>query len=102
MSIMGGIGMLSAGLIGSPGLGYCKDRFSGEELRKVDSAIYEDYKSEKPSTFLNLASTEVFGLDGKKLGDAKKELEKALLKTLLWRRIRRAIEKRSRLTRTFP
>lgn len=77
MSIMGGIGMLSAGLIGSPGLGYCKDRFSGEELRKVDSAIYEDYKSEKPSTFLNLASTEVFGLDGKKLGDAKKELEKS-------------------------
>src|SRR5688572_11985324 len=31
MSIIGGIGMLSAGLVGSPGLGYCKDRFAGEE-----------------------------------------------------------------------
>jgi MFS family permease len=29
MSIMGGIGMLSAGLIGGPGLGYAKDRFTG-------------------------------------------------------------------------
>jgi hypothetical protein len=39
MSIMGGIGMLSAGLIGGPGLGYCKDRFSGEELRKVSPEL---------------------------------------------------------------
>jgi MFS family permease len=71
MSIMGGIGMLSAGIIGGPGLGYCKDRFAGEELKKVDAALYASYKAEKPSTFLNLESTAVFGLDGKKLGDAK-------------------------------
>ncbi len=76
MSIMGGIGMLSAGLIGGPGLGYCKDRFAGEELNKADSAIYAEYKAEKPSTFLNLASTEAFGLDGKKLGEAKDAKEK--------------------------
>ena len=31
ISIMGGIGMMSAGLIGSPGLGYFKDRYAGEE-----------------------------------------------------------------------
>jgi MFS family permease len=76
MSIMGGIGMLSAGLIGGPGLGYCKDRFAGEELNKADSAIYAEYKAEKPSTFLNLASTEAYGLDGKKLGEAKDAKEK--------------------------
>jgi MFS family permease len=76
MSIMGGIGMLSAGLIGGPGLGYCKDRFAGEELNKADSAIYAEYKAEKASTFLNLASTEAFGLDGKKLGEAKDAKEK--------------------------
>jgi DHA2 family metal-tetracycline-proton antiporter-like MFS transporter len=29
ISIMGGIGMLSAGIIGAPGLGYAKDRFAG-------------------------------------------------------------------------
>ncbi len=71
MSIMGGIGMLSAGLIGGPGLGYAKDRFSGEELAKADPAVYAEYKSETPSTFLNIPATAAFGLDGKKLAAAK-------------------------------
>ena len=71
MSIMGGIGMLSAGLIGGPGLGYCKDRFAGETLKAADVAIYEQYKSEKPSLFLNLPITETFGLDGPKVAAAR-------------------------------
>lgn len=72
MSIMGGIGMLSAGLIGSPGLGYCKDRFAGEALQKTSPELFESYKAEKPSKFLNLDATVTYGLDGAKLGDAKK------------------------------
>jgi MFS family permease len=71
MSIMGGIGMLSAGLIGGPGLGYCKDRFAGEELKKANAALYEEYKASTSSTFLNLSATEIWGLDGKKLAEAK-------------------------------
>ncbi len=71
MSIMGGIGMLSAGLIGGPGLGYCKDRFAGEELKKADAALFEEYKAPQPSKFLNIDSTAALGLDGKKLGEAK-------------------------------
>ncbi|MBG7606897.1 MAG: MFS transporter [Verrucomicrobia bacterium] len=71
MSIMGGIGMLSAGLIGGPGLGYSKDRFAGEELKKADSALYEEYKAETPSAFLNIPATKAFGLDGTKLAEAK-------------------------------
>jgi MFS family permease len=71
MSIMGGIGMLSAGLIGGPGLGYCKDRFAGEALNKQSPAIYAEYKSETPSRFLNLPITEVYGLDGKKVAVAR-------------------------------
>jgi MFS family permease len=74
MSIMGGIGMLSAGLIGGPGLGYGKDRFAGEELKNADAALYAEYKAEKPSAFLNIKSTEVHGLDGKKLGEANDRL----------------------------
>ncbi|MFM7098688.1 MAG: MFS transporter [Gemmataceae bacterium] len=74
MSIMGGIGMLSAGLIGGPGLGYCKDRFAGEALNKSNAALYAEYKAKEPSTFLNLSSTEAFGLDGKKLGEANDKL----------------------------
>ena len=72
MSIMGGIGMLSAGLIGGPGLGYSKDRFAGEALKAADAAIYEQYKSETPSRFLNLPASEVFGLDGGKVAAARK------------------------------
>ena len=74
MSIMGGIGMMSAGLIGSPGLGYAKDRFSAEELEKTAPEIYAEYKAESTSSFLFFK--DVNGLDGTKLGDAKKAEEK--------------------------
>jgi MFS family permease len=76
MSIMGGIGMLSAGLIGGPGLGYAKDRFAGEALAKADAALYEQYKAPQPSKFLNLEATAAFGLDGTKLAEAKAAKEK--------------------------
>jgi hypothetical protein len=76
MSIMGGIGMLSAGLIGGPGLGYCKDRFAGEALNKADAALYSEYKAAQPSQFLNLDFTSAYGLDGTKLAAAKEAKEK--------------------------
>ncbi len=71
MSVMGGIGMLSAGLIGGPGLGYGKDRFASAELQRVNPALYEEYKAEAPSEFLGLEASRVYGLDGKKLAAAK-------------------------------
>ncbi len=74
ISIMGGIGMMSAGLVGSKGLGYFKDRYSGEEVAKVDAALFDKYKAEKPSHFPPFPPAT--GLDGKLLGaakDAKKE-----------------------------
>jgi MFS family permease len=76
MSIMGGIGMMSAGLIGTPGLGYAKDRFTGESLKASDAALYEEYKAAKPSTFLNIPSSSSFGLDGQKLAAAKEAKDK--------------------------
>ncbi len=75
ISIMGGIGMMSAGLIGSPGLGYAKDRFTGEALKTADAAVFEQYKADKPSKFLTFA--DATGLDGKKLGDVQSTLNKA-------------------------
>jgi len=77
ISIMGGIGMMSAGLIGAPGLGYFKDRYSGEELQKVDASVFAAYKAEKESKFLPLVFPAATGLDGKKLGDVQKNLEAA-------------------------
>lgn len=69
ISIMGGIGMMSAGMLGSPGLGYAKDRFASEELNQANPAAYAEYKSATPSKFL--VFKEVNGLDGAKLGAAK-------------------------------
>ena len=69
MSIMGGIGMMSAGLLGGPGLGYAKDRFTAEHLQTTAPAIYEQYKAPTPSKFLFL--DEVHGLDGTKLSQAQ-------------------------------
>src|SRR5262249_15990199 len=75
ISIMGGIGMMSAGLIGSTGLGYAKDRFAGNELKKANLAAFENYKAANPSK--SLCFGEVHGLDGKKLGEVQQNLAKA-------------------------
>jgi hypothetical protein len=72
ISIMGGIGMMSAGLVGSPGLGYFKDRYAGEELKATSPSLYEEYKSDKPSRFF--VFPEVHGLDGRKLGEVQEAM----------------------------
>ena len=74
MSIMGGIGMLSAGLIGGPGLGYAKDRFTSESLSTTAPAVYAANKSPTESKFLFLAP--VTAVAGDKLEAAKKAGEK--------------------------
>jgi MFS family permease len=74
MSIMGGIGMMSAGLLGGPGLGYAKDRFTVEHLKETNAPLYEASKAEKPSGFLFF--DKVAGLDGTKLSEAQTAKEK--------------------------
>ncbi|MDO8543439.1 MAG: MFS transporter [Opitutaceae bacterium] len=69
ISIMGGIGMLSAGLIGGPGLGYSKDRYAADTLRAANPAVYESVKAENPSKFLFFSPVQA--IDGKKLAEAK-------------------------------
>lgn len=78
ISIMGGIGMMSAGLIGAPGLGYFKDRYTAEELQK-NAAVYEKVKADHPSKFL--VFPEVHGVDGKKLGEVKDKVKAAKKET---------------------
>ncbi len=68
ISIMGGIGMMSAGLIGAPGLGYARDRFSGEVLQKTDPSAYSEYKAKGSKWFV---FDEVHGIDGQKLEAAQ-------------------------------
>ena len=70
MSIMGGVGMLSAGLIGGPGLGYAKDRFTAEALQKDAPAAYAAARAPTESKYLFLAP--VTAVEGAKLEAAKK------------------------------
>jgi hypothetical protein len=69
MSIMGGIGMLSAGLIGGPGLGFSKDRYASEALKAENAALYDQSKSASESKFLIFDPVQA--IDGKKLEEAK-------------------------------
>src|SRR5262249_35204807 len=75
ISMMGGIGMMSAGLIGGPGLGYAKDRVSAEELSRVHPAAYEQIQSKDAKAFL--VFSKVNGFDGTKVEEVKGRLGKA-------------------------
>jgi len=75
ISIMGGLGMMSAGLVGSPGLGYAKDRFASAELEKANPAIYAQYNVTEPKGWLFFGK--VYAIDGKKLGDVQHKLASA-------------------------
>jgi MFS family permease len=72
ISIMGGLGMMSAGLIGSPGLGYAKDRFASAELEKSNPAVYAEYKVAEPKGWLFFGK--VNAIDGRKLGEVQQKL----------------------------
>jgi len=66
ISMMGGIGMLAAGLLGGPGLGYANDRFAGKNL----PAAYQEFRSNTVSQFLGQGETH--GIDPIKLKAAQK------------------------------
>ncbi len=82
ISIMGGIGMMSAGQLGSPGLGYFKDRYTSEHMaEQKQEAILAANKAEKPSKWLSF--DEVTALDGTKLEAAKKAETKTAEQTAM-------------------
>ncbi len=74
---IGGVGMLSAGLLGTPGLGYKQDRFASEYLEGKSKEAYATYKADKPSHFLFFK--EITGLDGAKKGAVLDEKDESKL-----------------------
>ncbi|HZZ70644.1 MAG TPA: MFS transporter, partial [Pirellulales bacterium] len=62
---MGGIGMLSAGMLGGPGIGYCQDRAASAYLEQKDPAVYDMYKSPEKNQFLFFE--QIQGLNGGKV-----------------------------------
>jgi MFS family permease len=62
---MGGIGMLSAGLLGGPGIGYNQDRIASDNLKERAPAVYDEYKAAGTNGFLFFKKIQ--GLDGSKV-----------------------------------
>lgn len=74
----GGVGMLSAGLLGGPGIGFKQDYYASENLMAQNPAVYDRYKADKENQFLVFKTV---GLDGVKVGvleDGGKEASRAL------------------------
>ncbi len=74
----GAAGMLSAGLLGGPGIGFFQDQNASDSLKLASPAVYEQYKADKTSEFLWLKTV---GLNGQKVGvleDDGKEAKRAL------------------------
>ena len=75
IGLMGGVGMLSAGLLGGPAIGYKQDYFASKNLEEKSKDAYARYAVSDPKGFLFLPA--IKGLDGAKvgvLGDGGKEL----------------------------
>lgn len=75
---VGGVGMLSAGLLGGPGIGFLQDQNASASLQQADAETYERYKASGPNSFLWM---ETVGLDGAKVGvleDNGQEAQRAL------------------------
>ena len=71
----GAAGMLSAGLLGGPGIGFLQDQNASASLREANPAVYERYKAPKENEFLWLKTV---GLDGAKVGVLEDEGKEAL------------------------
>jgi MFS family permease len=65
MGFSGGIGTLSAGFLGGPGIGYTQDRYASNDLQQVAPDAYDRVKAEKANRFLFLEP--IRGLDGAKV-----------------------------------
>jgi hypothetical protein len=71
IGLIGGVGMLSAGLLGGPAIGYKQDYFATKHLESTAQSTYERYSVPEPKGFLFLPK--IKGLDGSKVGVLKDE-----------------------------
>lgn len=62
MAIMGCVGMLSAGMLGGPGIGYKQDYFASNQLQDVAPATFQRVKAPNENAFLFFPP--ITGIDG--------------------------------------
>lgn len=71
IGLMGGVGMLSAGLIGAPAIGYKQDYYASKKLESESKEIYDRYSAkDEHGLFFGLVPA-IRGLDGAKVGVLK-------------------------------
>jgi hypothetical protein len=76
IGMLGGVGMLSAGLLGGPAIGFKQDYNASANLKEKAPEAYERYKAGKEESFFGFKTV---GLDGAKVGtleDSGKELDR--------------------------
>eukprot|EP00913_Durusdinium_trenchii_P008773 g8239.t1 len=74
MGTIGGIGMLSAGLLGGPGIGYKQDYSASEHLKEQSKETYERYAADETNSFLGVFP-EVRGIDAAKVATLRDDGE---------------------------
>lgn len=70
LGMVGGVGMLSAGLLGGPGIGFKQDKFASEKLQEVSSETFDRYKADNENSFLLFKTN---GLNGQKVATLNEE-----------------------------
>jgi MFS family permease len=71
LGAIGAVGMLSAGYLGGPGIGYKQDYYASSQVKETAPAAYETYKSADPKGFLFLPKIQ--GLDQSKVETLEKD-----------------------------
>ena len=64
MAIMGSVGMLSAGLLGGPGIGYKQDYYASQKLQEIAPSTFQRVAAPNENSFLMFPS--ITGIDGSK------------------------------------
>ena len=67
LGAVGGMGMLSAGILGGPGIGYKQDYFASTSLKESSQEAYSRYQASSERAFLFFPA--VRGLDGAKVAN---------------------------------
>ncbi len=72
MGLMGGIGMLSAGTLGGPVIGYMQDYFASQNLEKTSEEAFNKYAKTETTTLYGVTPA-IRALDGEKVGEVLKK-----------------------------
>jgi MFS family permease len=65
LGAVGAAGVISAGLLGTPGIGYVQDYYAADKLSKEAPALHQEYAAPEPKRFLIFPQTTA--LDGKRV-----------------------------------